>query len=221
MRWMGTLAVGVVAALVSPLEVLAAGEEFGKTEIGFSKEVQAVWNGCTYKVRVEQDKITGYPFPLFNIYGRVEADPSGVCQTAPASTLLGTSQNEPGILINVGPAGFTAAYTEWVSIRGMGPKARAHVVHVKPDVTGTVRHEHFSGGYLPPGGGAGGPGSASVLSIAVYNDSTLVVQGELGGNRVYYGESWSSVYAAGTATQYTAVFSQFFTSNQAPALYSY
>ncbi len=220
MRWMGTFALGVAVALVSPMGAAAAEGEFGKAQIGFSKEVQAVWNGCTYKVRVEQDQVTGYPAPPFNIYARIEADPSGTCQTAPASTLVGTSTYEPDIFINVEQAGFVVGYNEWYTIRGMGFFTRAHVVQADLNTTSVLRHASLSGGYQPPGGGGGGPGSAFVTQLSVYNHATLVVQGQAGGNVICYNYSTTGC-AHGTATQYTAVFPGFFTSAQAPVIYSY
>ncbi|MDC0709106.1 hypothetical protein POL68_11590 [Stigmatella sp. ncwal1] len=218
MRWMGKLAFGIVVALCAPAWA-AAGDDFSKTDIMFSKEVSASWNGCTYTVRTEKERPTGYPEPPFNIYARIEADPSGACLTPPAVTLVGTSTYEPDIFINVDPAGFVASYTEYFSIRGMGIFGRAHAVLVDLNTAGVLRRVQLTGGALPPNGGGGGPGSATVQHVFADSTGSLIVIGGYGLNVLCY--NYSTVCAYGAGTGYTAVFLNFFTSTQDPLLFLY
>ncbi|ADO73502.1 uncharacterized protein STAUR_5740 [Stigmatella aurantiaca DW4/3-1] len=218
MQWMGRLAFGIAMALCAPVWA-DAGDGFGKTDIISSKEVSASLNGCTYKVRAEKERPTGYPEPPFNIYARIEADPSGACSTPPAVTLLGTSQYEPDIFINVDPAGFVASYTEWYSIRGMGIFGKANAVRVDLNTASVLRRVQLNGSAVPPNGGGGGPGTATVQHVFIDGSGSLIVIGGYGLNVLCY--EYPRVCAYGQGTGYTAVFLNFFTSGQDPLLILY
>ncbi|WP_232293673.1 hypothetical protein [Stigmatella aurantiaca] len=189
----------------------------------FTKQVSATWNGCTYTLLVERERQTSYPPPDYMISLRSTAASSGTCLAAPANRSLGSSQAEPTIAIVAESAGLVVAYSTGGYSHGVGGES-TQVHQIDPATLGTVRSVWVGGSNTTDTCGAGGGGVARITQLTVYNHALLAIQGPFGGNWLSVSGAQSATLCTGpvrTLPNYTVLIPAFFTSPQAPVLYTY
>jgi hypothetical protein len=178
------------------------------------QEVHAVWAGCDYALRVEQDlQPIPSPRPFYRISVRSTAVPGGSCVLAARSIELATSPLEPRIAIAVDARGLVVAYTEKHSVRGVGTYAVTCLQRLDPHSLASLRWEWVSAGWTSTPGAAAVPGFAEVSRLVLY-PSHVELTGTRGGNLVSVTPSGDSRFEDGTG--FVVLYPDFFGAERKP-----
>jgi hypothetical protein len=208
MRMVGTIAVGIVALLASP----------ARAELPVVNEARVSWQGCAYSIKVRQDvdPEAPYPQPLYRISVQSQVVSPSTCALTPKTVELATSKLEPRIAIAANAEGLAAAYSFGEYYRGFGNWIRLRIHRLDASTLSSVRVAGLQGQFVPPNGGAGGPGEANLQELTLH-PGYLEVNGTLRGNSITEDPAtipWP--YPILEGSRFVAIYPDFFGSTQKP-----
>ena len=173
MRWLGTIAVGMVALFGSLAHA--------QTPVN---EVHASWQGCDYALKFVEVADPDWPYyyrPLYKISVQSAVVSPSTCTLTPGTVELGTSKLTPQLAIVVNADGLAVAYSYGENIQAYGPWVRVRIYSLNPSSLATLKVLGLQSSHVPTNGGAGLPASAYVSQLLLYA-GYLEVDGSFTGN---------------------------------------